>query len=142
MDERSSLLDQLRLERPATVEASRSWVWWCAAAMVLLAAGAGALWHYLPRGIPINVATAEPALGSAPTRVGSILDASGYVVPRRLATVSSKITGRVVEVAIEEGQHVERDQIVARLDDPNARASVAQAAAQVEQARANLTRLK
>jgi RND family efflux transporter MFP subunit len=67
-----------------------------------------------------------------------MLDASGYVVARRQATVSSKITGKVVEVLIEEGQRVEVNEIVARLDDANARAQVAQVTAQREQAVANL----
>ena len=47
----------------------------------------------------------------------SVLDASGYVVARRQATVSSKVTGKVVEVFIEEGMRVEKDQVVAKLDD-------------------------
>ena len=54
------------------------------------------------------------------------------------ATVSAKITGKVVAVTIEEGQRVERDEIIARLDDTNARAGVAQARAELEQSRANL----
>ena len=140
VDDRSSLLDQLRLERPAAAEhARRSWVGWLiAAVVVLVAVGAGVWWYAMPRGIPIRVATAEPAPGDVSTQAGSILDASGYVVPRRLATVSSKITGRVVELAIEEGQRVERDQVIARLDDRNAKAAAAQAQAEVEQAKANL----
>ena len=140
VDDRSSLLDQLRLERPAAAEhARRSWVGWLiAAVVVLVAVGAGVWWYAMPRGIPIRVATAEPAPGDVSTQAGSILDASGYVVPRRLATVSSKITGRVVELAIEEGQRVERDQVIARLDDRNAKAAATQAQAEVEQAKANL----
>ena len=51
-----------------------------------------------------------------------MLDASGYVVARRQATVASKSIGRVNEVLIEEGQHVEAGQIVARLDDSNVKA--------------------
>jgi RND family efflux transporter MFP subunit len=85
------------------------------------------------------VAQAAPpraAAVAAPT--SSILDASGYVVARRQATVSAKITGKVVAVLIEEGQRVEAGEIIARLDDANASAQVAQAAAQLEQQRANL----
>ena len=47
----------------------------------------------------------------------SILDASGYVVARRRATVSSKMTGKVMKVYIEEGMQVEEGQILAQLDD-------------------------
>ena len=67
-----------------------------------------------------------------------MLDASGYVVARRQATVSAKTTGRVTEVLIEEGQKVQQDQIIARLDDTNTRAALAQAAAQLAQAQASL----
>jgi RND family efflux transporter MFP subunit len=80
--------------------------------------------------------TLSPAASAAPG--ASILDASGYVVARRQATVSAKITGKVVAVLIEEGQRVEAGEVIARLDDANARAQVVQAQAQVEQQRANL----
>jgi RND family efflux transporter MFP subunit len=79
---------------------------------------------------------ASPTSAAAP--VASILDASGYVVARRQATVSAKITGKVAAVLIEEGQRVEADDVIARLDDANARAQVAQAAAELEQQRASL----
>lgn len=46
-----------------------------------------------------------------------ILNASGYITPRRLATVSAEITGRIVEVLVEEGDRVEKNQILARVDD-------------------------
>jgi RND family efflux transporter MFP subunit len=85
-------------------------------------------------------AEAQPA-AAAPAQspaVASILDASGYVVARRQATVSAKITGKVVAVLIEEGQRVEAGEVIARLDDANARAQVAQAAAEVGQQRASL----
>jgi RND family efflux transporter MFP subunit len=106
------------------------------AAAVLIAGGA---WFVIPRGISIAVATAEPAPADIVVGLGSILDASGYVVARRQATVSSKITGKVVDVAIEEGQRVERGEIIARLDDTNARAAVVQAHAQKAQSEANFT---
>ena len=49
----------------------------------------------------------------------TVLNASGYVTARRQATVSSKITGKVTEVLIEEGMKVQEGQILARLDDTN-----------------------
>jgi multidrug efflux pump subunit AcrA (membrane-fusion protein) len=45
-----------------------------------------------------------------------VLDASGYVVARRQAVVSSKIPGKILEVIVEEGVRVVKDQIVAYLD--------------------------
>ena len=139
MDERSSLLNQLQIDRddePAA-RGGRT-IWWLVAAIVVVAAGGGGWYFYtLPETILVNVATAQAAPDEVSTERGSILDASGYVIPRRQATVSSKITGKVVEVLIEEGQLVERDEVVARLDDTNYRAAAAQAEAQLAQARAN-----
>jgi RND family efflux transporter MFP subunit len=67
-----------------------------------------------------------------------MLDASGYVVARREATVSAKLTAKVVAVLIEEGRRVERDQVIAQLDDSNARAQLAVFAARRDQALAAL----
>ena len=64
----------------------------------------------------------------------AVLNASGYVTARRRATVSSKITGKVVEVNVEEGMAVREGQVLARLDDSTARAALALAEAQVEAA--------
>jgi RND family efflux transporter MFP subunit len=138
--DQASLIEQLRIERrpPAAPPRRRALRFGLAAVVALALAGLGA-YVLVPRAVPIRVAVAAPAPGDSVVGPSSILDASGYVVARRQATVSAKITGKVVTVAIEEGQRVERDEIIARLDDTNARASVAQARAQVEQARANLT---
>jgi RND family efflux transporter MFP subunit len=57
------------------------------------------------------------------------------VTARRRATVSSKITGKVVEVNVEEGMAVKEGQVLARLDDANARAALLLAEAQAEAAR-------
>jgi RND family efflux transporter MFP subunit len=135
--DQSSLIEQLKIERPAEQPPQRTaWRWIAVLAVVLVAAG-GALYAFLPRGVTIQVAVAEPVAGAA-SGPSSVLDASGYVVARRQATVSAKITGKVMAVAIEEGQRVGRDEVIARLDDTNARAGVAQARAELEQARANL----
>ena len=134
--DQASLIEQLRIERPAEPPSRRVWPWTVPIAVGIVAVG-GALYAFLPRAVLIQVAVAEPVAGAA-VGPSSILDASGYVVARRQATVSSKITGKVVAVGIEEGQRVERDEIIARLDDTNARAGVAQARAELEQARANL----
>jgi RND family efflux transporter MFP subunit len=113
-------------------------VWWVGGALVVLALAGAVGWVLAPRGIPVRVVTVERAATGTAIGPGSILDASGYVVARRQATVSSKITGKVIEVRIEEGQQVERDEIIARLDDSNARAAAEQARAQRAQAAANL----
>ena len=139
MSDKSELLDQLRIERPATEEdRGVSWVVWAIAMVVAVFAAGTVAWYALPRATPISVATAEPAPADVAVGPSTILDASGYVVARRQATVSSKITGKVVQVSIEEGKRVAPGQIIARLDDTNARAAVEQARAQRAQAEANL----
>ena len=140
MNDKSALLEQLRLHR-GVAEAEKpastlKWLVGAAAALALLGVGA---WLLLgrPSGIPVRIAVAQESGGGAAAGA-SLLDASGYVVARREATVSSKITGKVLEVLIEEGQRVAANEVLARLDDSNARARLQQAGAQIAQAQANL----
>src|SRR5262249_40882049 len=77
------------------------------------------------------VATAQSVAGEAR---GAVLNASGYVTARRQATVSSKVTGKVSEIYIEEGMHVKNGQLLARLDDAYASKSLRLAEAQSAQA--------
>ena len=67
----------------------------------------------------------------------AVLDATGYVVARRQATVSSKITGKVLEVLIEEGMQVEEGQLLATLDDSTQRRAYDLAKAQLAVAKAS-----
>jgi RND family efflux transporter MFP subunit len=146
--DKSSLLEQLRIDRPAAAPKSSGIAlrWWIAGVVALVFLPAG--WFFLspPVGIPIHVAVARAIAAAdasgAAAAGGSLLDASGYVVALRQATVSGKIIDRVSEVLIEAGQHVDKDQIIAKLDDSNIAASLEQARAQVEQARANLAAAK
>jgi RND family efflux transporter MFP subunit len=66
-----------------------------------------------------------------------VLDATGYVTARRAATVSAQITGALTDVLIEEGDHVQGGQVIAKLDDTAQRAQLAQAQAQLHAAEAN-----
>jgi len=151
MDDKNVLLDQLRIDRTADTDndsGSRRWVILAFSIVLVLALG-GALWWWFfgrPVGIPVAEAIARDVGGTtnaSGAAVGaSMLDASGYVVARRQATVASKRMGRVMEVAIEEGQRVKKDQIIARLDDSNTLAALTQARAQVTQAEANLKAAK
>jgi len=78
------------------------------------------------RGPEVRVATAREIAGSD---VATLLNASGYVEPRRRATVAAKITARVVEMLAEEGMRVEAGQVLARLDDSDAQRRLAAARA-------------
>jgi RND family efflux transporter MFP subunit len=102
---------------------------------LLVVAGAGAgLWFWLTRERPAEIQVAT-AVDRATGAQAGVLNASGYVTARRRATVSSKITGKVVEVNVEEGMAVKEGQVLARLDDANARAALLLAEAQAEAAR-------
>jgi RND family efflux transporter MFP subunit len=78
------------------------------------------------------------AIAAGSAGPASVLDASGYVTARRQATVSSKITGKVVEVLIEEGQRVAEGEILARLDPVDAGAQRALSNSQLEASRTQL----
>jgi RND family efflux transporter MFP subunit len=137
MDDKSALLGQLRIDRNTLPSGGGHGRLWLAGAVAALIAGA-ALWMWLsPAGMPVRIAVAQAVTQESAAGV-SILDASGYVVARRQATVASKITAKMVELDIEEGDHVKANQIIARLDDSNIRASLEQAAAQLNFARAGL----
>ena len=141
MDDKSSQLRRLRIDRSEAPARGSSRLWWIAGGILVLAAGGGGAWLAFarPAAMPIHVAVAQKvASDGGPAAGATLLDASGYVVARRQATVSAKITGKVTEVLIEEGQHVDKDQVVGRLDDSNARAALDQAQAQLNQAQAQL----
>ena len=138
MVEKSTLLGQLRIDRSEKPAEHRPTAWWVASGAVAVAISAGAWMAFsAPAGVPVqSVVVPAPVAGSAAG--AALLEASGYVVARRQATVSAKIIGKVSEVLIEEGQRVEKDQVMARLDDSNALAALAQAQAQVQQAQSTL----
>ena len=72
----------------------------------------------------------------------SLLNASGYVTPRRRATVAAKITGRVQELLVEEGNHVEQGQVLAKIDSSDADARLKAAEADLAVARGTLAELQ
>jgi RND family efflux transporter MFP subunit len=146
MDDKNQLLNQLRIDRTTDMPdegSTRRWVLIGVSIVLVLVLGIGGYWLLTrPTGIAVQEAVAKEVAGGSSgggTASGaSMLDASGYIVARRQATVASKLIGRVVEVSIEEGQKVEKDQIIGRLDDSNYRANLEQARAQLAQAEANL----
>jgi RND family efflux transporter MFP subunit len=129
-------LAALRIEREPLELNRRRWVKPLVVFLILGAAGAG-VWAWMTRERPIEVEVAAVTERAAGTQA-SVLNASGYVTARRRATVSSKITGKVVEVNVEEGMAVREGQVLARLDDATAKAALALAQALVEAARSSL----
>jgi RND family efflux transporter MFP subunit len=102
-------------KRNAT-RSSRRWLWLIlgALALILLAVAASA---FRDRKVEVEVAAArKPVNGPA-----GVLNASGYITPRRRATIAAKITGRVTKVMFDEGTRVSEGQLLATLDDSDAR---------------------
>jgi RND family efflux transporter MFP subunit len=130
-------LDGLKIDRTtAAPQRSAPWLALVVAGALLLAGVAG--WQLLRPGAPRPVATTTVREAATPRGQRTVLNASGYVVARREATVSSKVTGRVVEVMIEEGMRVKEGQVLARLDASNVSANLEMARAQTRATEAAL----
>ena len=120
---KSTTLSALRIEREPLNTGGGGWVKWVVLLVLLGAAGGGA-WYWLNRERPVEVEVATVTERAAGTQA-SVLNASGYVTARRRATVSSKVTGKVIEVNVEEGMAVREGQVLARLDDSTLQAGAA-----------------
>jgi RND family efflux transporter MFP subunit len=136
MNDKSDLLSQLKIDRSSLPSTPRRTGLWVAIGVgIVLVAILVTILLRSGSAIEVQVATATPvAAGSAPVQ-SSVLDATGYVVARRQATVSSKVTGKVTEVLIEEGKQVKEGDVLARIDDTNV-------LAQLELAKAQLAEVK
>jgi HlyD family secretion protein len=129
-------LEDLRIDRSDLEEnGARSGRFWLLAGLTLLLL-LGAVWWLRQR--PVEVQTQVVRSETTESGPRTVLNASGYVVARREATVSSKLTGKVVDVLIEEGTEVKEGQVLARLDDANLRARLQLAQAQANAARGGL----
>lgn len=118
MNEKKALLGELSIN-DAQRDGSNSLTRWV---LVVIVAGLAVLsgWFWYVAGeepLLVDLVKAEPAGRQGTSQGETVLDASGYVTARRQATVSSKFTGKVTEVFIEEGVHVEANQLLARLDN-------------------------
>src|SRR5262245_16214767 len=95
--------------------------------LVVLLGGAAGLFFALREHAPeVEVATVRADKGGR----AALLNASGYVTPRQRATIAAKITARVNEIYVDEGMQVEPGQVLARLDDSDARARLTSAMAE------------
>ena len=113
--DKQSLLNELRIDRDAPVPRRRPWKWF--AALAIVAGAAFAATELGPRFVASPALEVETvAVVAATDSSSSVLDATGYVVARRQATVSATTTGKVLEVLIEEGMTVAAGQLLAVLD--------------------------
>ena len=129
-------LDRLKIDRSPAAAAPRrrTWIRYAALASVIAAAVAGAA----------IVLTGRPTVETAtvtsvyPFQNDTLLNATGYVVPQRKASVASKAQGRVEWLGVLEGTRVKKNEIIARLESRDVEAALDQALAQVKVAEANL----
>ena len=129
-----SAIEGLRIDRgPEEATESRRGRWIALAVGVLVLAGGLWLWLGRSRAAPVRVA--EAVAVSAGATPGAVLNASGYVTARRQATVSSKVTGKVIEVLVEEGMVIEEGQVLARLDPATVERTLSLTRAELSSAR-------
>ena len=133
------LLKELHIDREARREGSgRRWPWRLLVVLVAGGLAVGAYFALSSQALKVDIAVAEaPGGGTA-----AVLDATGYVIARRQATVSSKISGKLAEVLIEEGVRVDAGQVLARLDDADAKAQLDLAQARLSAARSQLDQIR
>ena len=141
--DKKALLNELKIDRSDDeVDSARPIKWFLAIAMLGGAGFVGWFLEFPDRAEALEVRT---ILAQAPAEIASdssVLDATGYVIARRMATVSSKVTGKILEVLVEEGMVVEQGQILAILDDSINLAQLALAESQVVAAKAAIVELE
>lgn len=132
-------LDELRIERPVQGERRFRGGGILAGVGGVVVVGLVGWWLARPGAVEVRTAMVREA-AAAPGAAGArtVLNGSGYVTARRRATVSSKVTGKILEVTVEEGKRVEKDQVLARVDDTNLKANLGLAEAQLKAARSAL----
>ena len=135
MSEKEDLLNNLKIDRSQEGESEPfpTKIVSIIAAFVLVLLVGGWFFFYEEDIQEVTTFTVK-SVNASGSSASSILDASGYVVARRKATVSSKITGKVLEVFIEEGMYVEEGQLLAQLDDRTYKADLEYAESQLKQA--------
>jgi RND family efflux transporter MFP subunit len=122
MANKDELISQLRITRDEQSHPSKAY-WWILLVVALFATII-VLYNFFHEPDTITVKIKMASVEVADSSDVRVLDATGYVVARRMATVSSKVTGKVAEIYIEAGMFVDKDQVVARLDDVNAKKSL------------------
>src|SRR5207248_8291231 len=107
---------------------------------VIVGGAVGAIYSFRSRSPEVEVASARLASGAGGRE--ALLNASGYVTPRRRATIAAKITGRVTGVFFDEGTRVRAGQLLATLDDSDAKRALDSAKADRDASRAAIADLE
>jgi RND family efflux transporter MFP subunit len=102
--------------------------------LIILGGIAAAVYALVQSKPVVQVAMGRKSVGPAARE--ALLNATGYVTPRQRATIAAKITGRVTGVFFDEGTHVHNGQLLATLDDADARRAMETAKADHDSAQA------
>jgi len=140
----SDSLGSLRIDRSAPASgggSGRKAIVIVAVVAVVLALGVGGWWLFGGSTPEVTTVLAETE-SSGPSLGNSVLNASGYVVARRMATVSAKVTGKIQEIYVEEGMAVKKDQVLARLDPVNIQTVLTMSQRELEASRRNLAEIE
>lgn len=132
-------LSALRIDDTARNNKRFSWLRWVFVVLGALLFVSGLVYAIRHRTPTVEVA---PARTVTPQTRAALLNASGYVTPRRRATVAAKITARVEQVLTDEGMHVQEGQVLARLDSSDAERRLTSAKADRNATSAQLADLK
>lgn len=108
--------------------------------LVVLAGVAGGVYAFWNQKPLVEIATVHKPVGAGGRE--ALLNASGYVTPRRRATIAAKITGRVTSVHFDEGTRVAEGQLLATLDDSDVRKALDSAKADRDSAQAAIADLQ
>ena len=98
-------------------------------------------WFFVRESGVLEVQAAVVRIAASQSSADTVLEGTGYVVARRQTTVSSKTTGQVAAVYVEEGMLVEEDQLLAALDDSRQLTTLELAEAQVDETIASIKEL-
>ena len=136
------LLHELRIDRAQRDddESRPRWPWFVAAVIVvLIIVGGGAAFALRGHAATVETTTAVAAASSSDA---AVLQATGYVVARREATVAAQIIGTLTQVLVEEGESVKKGQVLARIDDTQYIAQLSSAKAQYAAAQAGVVKAR
>ena len=131
-------ISKLKIEKsPATFRSGKrkKLFYWLALLLAILLIGFLYLEGIFTPAVSVEVAS---VVQMYPSQTFTLLNASGYVVAQRKASVASKVTGLLVSMTVEEGSRVKKGQIIARLENEDVTAAKHQAEANLNVARHNL----
>jgi RND family efflux transporter MFP subunit len=137
-------LSSLRIDRSIASHSSgpRPVVWYAIGGAVLVLLAVLGFIFLAPKPLEVTTVTAQAESSGGAGGGSAVLNASGYVVARRMATVSSKVTGKIEEILVEEGMQVEKNQVIAKLDPVNLRTVLTMSERELDASRRALTEIE